>query len=110
VSKKILGRENLSFREWLLGVIVADAVLLLLSPWAFRNSRLLRPIAYIFATIMLLDGCGSILATLRGRTVNSVHFTGMAPGAYSGPLLLGASVYLLRQLRSSASGITLATK
>ncbi len=95
-------RVDLSFREWLLGVILADAVLLLLSPWVFRNSRFLRPIAYIFATIMLLNGCGSILATLLGRTVNSVHFTGMAPGAYSATLLRGASIYLMRQLRSSA--------
>ena len=56
-------RIDLSFREWLVGVILADAVLLLLSPWAFRNSLLARPIAYIFSTNMLLNGCGSILAT-----------------------------------------------
>jgi len=93
-------RIDLSFREWLVGVMVADAVLLLLSPWAFRNALLVRPIAYVFSTIMLLIGCGSILATVRGHTVGSVHFTGMAPGSYSSPLLLAASVYLLRRLRS----------
>jgi hypothetical protein len=94
-------RLDLSFREWLVGVIVADAVLLLLTPWAFRNALHARPIGYIFSTIMLLIGCGSILATVRGHTVGSVHFTGMAPGTYSSPLLLAASAYLLRRLRSS---------
>jgi hypothetical protein len=94
-------RVDLSFREWLVGLIVADAVLLLLSPWAFRNALLVRPIGYIFSTIMLLNGCGSILATVRGHTVGSVHFTGIAPGTYSSPLLLAASAYLLRRLRSS---------
>jgi hypothetical protein len=94
-------RVDLSFREWLIGAILAEAILLLLVPLAFRNSRFLRPIAYIFSTIMLLDGFGSILATARGRTVPSVHFAGMAPGSYSSPLLLVASIYLLRRLRSS---------
>jgi len=94
-------RVDLSFRQWLVGATVAEAVLLLLTPLAFRNSLFLRPIAYIFSTIMLLDGCGSILATVRGHTVGSVHFTGMAPGTYSSPVLLAASAYLLRRLRSS---------
>jgi hypothetical protein len=94
-------RVDLSFREWLVGVVVADAVLLLLSPWAFRNALLVRPIAYDFATIMLLNGCGSILAALRGPTLGSVHFTGMAPGTYSSPLLLAGSADLLRRLRTT---------
>jgi len=78
-------RIDLRFREWLAGVIAADGVLLLLSPWAFRNSLLVRPIAYVFSTIMLLNGCDCILATVRGHTVGSVHFTGMAPGTHSSP-------------------------
>jgi hypothetical protein len=95
-------RIDLTFRQWLIGVIVADALLMLLTPWAYRNSRFLRLLAYAFSIIMLLIGCGSILATVRGRTVGSVHFTGMAPGTYSALLLLAASAYLLRRLRSSA--------
>jgi hypothetical protein len=94
-------RIDLSFREWLVGVTVADAVLLLLSPLAFRNALLVKPIAYVFSTIMLLNGCGSILVSVRGQTVGSVHFTGIAPGTYSSPLLLAASAYLLRRLRPS---------
>jgi hypothetical protein len=50
-------RIDLNFREWLVGVIVAEVVLLLLTPFAFRNSRFVRPIAYIFSTIMLLTAC-----------------------------------------------------
>ncbi|MGC2529551.1 MAG: hypothetical protein WA639_17510 [Candidatus Acidiferrum sp.] len=95
-------RIDLSFRVWLVGVILSEAILLLLTPMAFRNSLFLRPMAYIFSVIMLFSGCGSILATMRGRTVPSVHFTGMAPGTYSSPLLLAASIYLLRRLRASA--------
>jgi hypothetical protein len=94
-------RIDLSFREWLLGVILADSVLLLLTPLAYSNSPLLRPVSYIFSTFMLLNGLGIILASLLGQTVPSVHFTGSAPGCYSSPLLIAASVYLLWRLRSS---------
>jgi hypothetical protein len=95
-------RIDLSFREWLIGVVAADALLLFLTPWAFRSSRFSRPLAYLFSILMLLKGCGTILATLRGHTVGSVHFIGMAPGTYSSPLLLAGSAYLLLRLRSSA--------
>jgi len=91
-------RIDLTFKPWLTGVVVADALLLFLTPWAYRNSRLLKPVAYAFSITMLVDGCGSILATVLGRTVGSVHFTGVAPGTYSSPLLLAASAYLLRRL------------
>ena len=95
-------RTDLNFRQWLIGMIVADALLLLLTPWAYSNSRFLRPLAYAFSTIMLLNGLGIVLASLLGRTVPSVHFTEMAPGTYSSPLLLASSVYVLRRLRVSA--------
>ncbi len=93
-------RIDLSFSEWLVIVIVADAIFLLLTPWAYRNSIYLRPIAYVFGVVALLSGCGTILASVLGRTVPSVHFSGMAPGTYSSPLLLAASVHLLLRLRS----------
>jgi hypothetical protein len=96
-------RIDLTLRNWLVGVIVADAVLLLLTPFAYRNSSVLRPIAYIFSTIMLLIGSGSILASVLGQTVPSVHFAGGAPGIYTSPLLLAASVFLFWRLRSSAN-------
>jgi hypothetical protein len=61
-----------------LGQVENWGIAFLFSPWAFRNSLLVRPIAYVFSTTMLLKGCGSILATLRGHTAGSVHFTGTA--------------------------------
>jgi len=95
-------RIDLTFREWLIRVLVADAILLSLTPLAYRNSRYLRPLAYFFGVIMLLSACGAIFASVLGRTVPSVHFAGMAPGTYSSPLILAASIYLLWRLRSSA--------
>jgi|SRR5208282_5237236 len=95
-------RIDLNFREWLVTVILADAILLLLTPFAYRNSRFMRPLAYISSAVMLLIGSGTILASMLGQTVPSVHFTGGAPGIYTSPLLLAASVLVLRRLRSSA--------
>jgi hypothetical protein len=80
-------RIDLSSREWLIGVILGDAVLLILTPLAYRNSLGLRPVAHIFSTFMLLNGLGIILASLLGRIVPSVHFAGGAPGFYSSPRL-----------------------
>ena len=91
------------FREWLIGLIVANVVLLLLSPFAFRNAQWLRPPAYIYAGIHLLNATGHTLATIFGQTVSSVQFPRPAPGFYSSPLLFAGSIYLLLRLRSSAS-------
>jgi hypothetical protein len=88
------------FREWLIGLIIANVVFLLLTPFAFRNAGWLRPLAYIYAGIHILNGMGHTLATIFGRTVSSVHFSRPAPGFYSSPLLLAASIYLLFRLRT----------
>ena len=88
------------FGAWLTGLVVADLVLLFLSVFAFRGSRWLRPIAYVFAVIMLLNGLGHTLGTIAGQTVASVHFTRPMPGFYSSPALLAASIYMLFKLRS----------
>jgi hypothetical protein len=91
------------FREWLIGLIAAIAVLLLLTPFAFRGARWLRPLAYFFGGLMLLNGMGHTLATIFGQTVSSVQFPRPAPGFYSSPLLLAGSIYLLIRLRLQAS-------
>jgi hypothetical protein len=90
------------YREWLIALIVANVVLLLLTPFAFRNARWLRPLAYLFAGVHLLNGTGHTLATIFGRTVSSVPVPRPAPGFYSSPLLLAASIYLLICLKASA--------
>jgi hypothetical protein len=61
----------------------------------------MRPIAYVFAILMLVNGLGHTLGTIFGRTVESVRFPRPMPGFYSSPFLLVASVYLLSQLRLS---------
>src|ERR1700730_18573872 len=42
---------DLTFREWLVGMIAADAILLLLVPLAYRTTGYLRPLAYAFGFI-----------------------------------------------------------
>ncbi len=90
------------FADWLAGLMVLNLILLLLSPFAFRGARWLRPVVYVFAMIMLLNGLAHTLGTIFGRTVESVHFPRPMPGFYSSPLLLAASIYLLWQLQASA--------
>ena len=92
-----------AFRDWLLGLIAANIILLALTPWAFRNARALRPLAYFFAAVMLLNGMGHTVFTVLGRTVASVQFSRPAPGFYSSPFLLAASIYLFLRLRATSS-------
>jgi multisubunit Na+/H+ antiporter MnhE subunit len=89
------------FREWLTGLITAIVVLLLLTPFAFRNARWLRPLAYLFAGVMFFNGMGHTIATIFGQTVSSVRFPRPAPGFYSSPFLLAGSIYLFVRLRAS---------
>jgi hypothetical protein len=90
-----------AFRDWLAGLVGANIVLLLLTPFAFHNARWLRPLAYVYAGIHLLNGMGHTLATIFGQTVSTIQFARPAPGFYSSPLLFGGSIYLLVRLRAS---------
>src|SRR5260370_403177 len=92
-------RPRLESRQWLIGLIIANLVLLLLTPFAFRNAQWLRPLAYFYAAVHLLNGTGHTVATVFGRTVASVHFPRPAPGFYSSPLLLAGSIFLFLRLR-----------
>jgi hypothetical protein len=94
------------YREWLIGLIIANVILLALTPLAYRNARALRPLAYFFAGVMLLNGMGHTLFTMLGRTVPSVQFSRPAPGFYSSPFLLVTSVYLFLRLRASRGATT----
>ena len=89
------------YREWLVGLIVANLILLALTPFAYRNARGLRLLAYLFAGVMLLNGLGHTVFTVLGRTVASVQFPRPAPGFYSSPFLLITSIYLFMRLRAS---------
>ena len=89
------------FRAWLIGLILAILFCLLMTPLAFRNVRWLRPLAYFFAVMMLLNGMSHTIATIFGQTVSSVRFPRPAPGFYSSPLLFAGSIYLLISLGAS---------
>ena len=77
-----------TFGVWLAGLIVLVIVLLLVAPLAFRGSAIARVAAYPYAIIMLLNGVGHL--------AGSVYFGRWMPGATTAPLLLVASVWLLR--------------
>jgi hypothetical protein len=91
------------YREWLLGLMGGIVVALFLTPLAYRGSRIIRPFAWTLSVIMILNAGGHTLATIFGRTVDSVRFARPAPGFYSSPLLLIASIYLMVQLRRSST-------
>ncbi|HEV2493338.1 MAG TPA: hypothetical protein VG204_09755 [Terriglobia bacterium] len=91
------------YKEWLAGLIVANVVLLGLSPFVFQGKRWMRPLAYFFAALMLANGLGHTLGTVAGRTVASVRFPRPMPGFYSSPVILAAAIYLLVQLRATRS-------
>jgi hypothetical protein len=101
-----LPRMDMTYREWLFRLIVAVVVCTALTPFAFRNACWLRPLAYLFALVHFLNGMGHTIAEIRGRTVGSVHFEGIAPGFYTAPLLLAASAYLFWRLRQTRSVAT----
>ena len=84
------------FREWLMGLILACLIMFCLTPLA--GFRKLRPLAWFYAAIMLLNGLGHTLFTILGRTVPSVQFSRPAPGFYSSPFLLAASLGMFVRL------------
>ena len=88
------------FREWLGGLAIGIFLLALLTPFAFRNARWMRPIMYFSAVVLgIFNALGHTLGTIFGQTVSTVRFPRPAPGFYSSPLLFAAAVYLLVQLR-----------
>lgn len=91
------------FREWLVGLSVGVACCFALTPIAARGARWLRPLAWFYSLIMLLNGVGHTVFSILGRTVASVTFPRPAPGFYSSPFLLFGSVWLMMQLRKTAS-------
>ncbi len=94
-------RIDLTYPEWLIGSGLAAAICGALTPFAFRNANWLRPLAYLFAFLQLLNAMGISLSEIVGGTVPSVRFDGIAPGLYTAPLLLAASAYLLWRLRET---------
>ena len=90
------------FREWLVGLILTCTLLFCLTPIAERGMPGLRPLAWVYAVIMFLNGMGHTLFSILGRTVASVTFPRPAPGFYSSPFLFATSVWLMVRLRRTA--------
>jgi hypothetical protein len=80
-----------TFEVWLTGLIAAIIILLLLTPFAFRQKVWMKRIAYPFAVLMLLNGLGHI--------AGSFYLGRLAPGVYSAPVLLAGSIYMLWSVR-----------
>lgn len=83
-----------TFSVWITGLSLVVLILLLLSRLAFANSRPMRPLAYVFAALMLANGVGHI--------ASSVYLDRPVPGVLSSPLLIVAATYLLLSLRQKA--------
>jgi hypothetical protein len=93
----ILPLPTFSFGLWLSGLIFAVLLLLSLSILVFRGSKWMRPLSYVFAVIMLLNGMIHV--------AGSFYLGRMMPGVYSSPLLLAGSVYLLVCLRQKGKSL-----
>lgn len=83
-----------TYKVWLGLLIVAVSLLLGLSVFAFRGALWLRPLAYVFALVMLLNG--------TAHTVGTIYLGRAMPGVYSSPLLFVGSIWLLVATRGMA--------
>ena len=94
-----------TFEGWLTGLSVGILFLAALTPFAFFNSRWMRPLIYFSAIVLcIFNAFGHTLGTIFGRTVSTVHFSRPAPGFLSSPVLLFAGIYALVQLRRTRKG------
>jgi hypothetical protein len=92
-----------TFEAWLSGLITAVLILFALSPFMFRGARWMRPLGYFLAGLNILNATAHTIATIFGRTVETVRFARPAPGFYSSPLLLATGVWMLILLRTTKS-------
>jgi hypothetical protein len=72
---------------WLVGLIVAVLALFALTPWVARGRRWLVPLAYVYASVHVLNGLGHLGISAYTRQ--------WIPGVLSSPLLLAAGAWLL---------------
>ena len=88
------------FNAWLGDQVAGIVLLALLSPFAFRNARWIRPLFYFVAVVTgIFNALGHTFGTILGHTVNTVRFPRPAPGFYTSPLLVVVAIYALVQLR-----------
>lgn len=88
-----------TYEAWLSGLIVGIVLLFALSPLLFLGARSFRPVAYVFAFLMILNGVGHVVGTIAGRTVPEVTFSRPMPGFWSSPALIAAAAWVMFELR-----------
>ena len=81
-----------TFESWLSLLIFAVLALVAASYFVWRGRWAMRPISYVFATVMLLNG----LLHIAG----SIYMGKLMSGVYSSPLLLVASSALIIQTQA----------
>ncbi len=81
-----------TFESWLSWLVFAVLALVAASYFVWRGRWAMRPISYIFAAVMLLNG----LLHIAG----SLYMGKMMPGVYTSPLLLVTSVVLIIATRA----------
>ena len=77
-----------TFVPWLTGLLTAVALLLCLSPFAFRGARWIRIAAVPISLVI-----GVLNASLH--LLSSAYYQRWMPGVYSSPLLITAGLFLL---------------
>lgn len=82
-----------TFESWLTSLAIAIAILLCLSPFAFRGMRWARFAAVPVSIVVgILNACAHMLS--------SIYYHRWMPGVYSSPLLLLAAIFLIATARS----------
>ena len=76
-----------TFEVWLTWLVFAIVALTVASFFVWKGRWAMRPISYVFAGFMLLNG----LLHIAG----SFYMGTFMPGVYSSPLLLAASIFLI---------------
>lgn len=79
--------STFSFESWLALLIFAVVALIGASYFVWHGRWAMRPISYVFATVMLLNGFLHIAL--------SIYLGKLTSGVYSSPLVLAASIALI---------------
>ena len=82
----LLPLPTFSFGVWLTGLIIAVALLLLMSQYAFQGRGWMRAPSYFLFVFMLGNGSFHIVGTIVTRRP--------VPGVYSSPILLLSGIFL----------------
>lgn len=93
-----LSLTTFTFEGWLALLIFAIVALTAASFFVWKGRWAMRPISYVFAGFMLLNGLMHI--------AGSFYMGTFMPGVYSSPLLLAASIFLIFRTRAhNAEGV-----